>query len=609
MPRLLTALIAISLGAAAAPSDDTRWTRVSTEHFVLSGDAPAADIARLAVRLESLRSVFTDTLPRTDNQSLLPTFVIVFGSDRTFGPYQPAGVVVGGYAVHEPFIPCMVLRSNGSDEAFRTIVHEYVHVLFDAPWLPLWLSEGIADYYSTTTLSRDRRRAVLGDRIPAHLTQASRWWVPLSQVLGRTHSSRLSNDDASMSFYAESWLLVHYLTRGTPAKGAQIARFVDLLSAGATEEAAFEQAIGKPAKIEAELRRYLGNGIVYGEERTLTNGIDAAAARPRTMSVAEVDASLGRLLFHLRRDGEAVARLKASMDADPGLTEPIVTLGLMHLRQGRRAEALTCFRRANAQDPTNLFVAYHEGLMALDASGATSGPPVEEAYAALSRAVEGRRELPPEPRATLGTLAGRLGRLGEAESLLRQATGGAPGQPATRLELANVCLRVGKFQEARGILDDLSSRAESPDAARARQCLGWLLLAETRSQIRWELAEIASLRDAGPDSAIARTGAFPSPPRLRTPGPGEQRRLGLLDAVDCRGAEFIARVSTRSGPLSLVTSSLPSVHLSSARDDVSGSLACGPRPQREAVYVTWKGEDQLVSIEFLPQDLQPGRTP
>ena len=116
--------------------------------------------------------------------------------------------------------------------SFRTIVHEYVHVLFDAPGLPLWLSEGIADYYSTTTLSRDRRRVVLGDRIPAHLAQASRWWVPLSQVLSVPRSARLSNDDTDMSFYAESWLLVHYLMRGTPARGAQIARFLDLLAGG-----------------------------------------------------------------------------------------------------------------------------------------------------------------------------------------------------------------------------------------------------------------------------------------------------------------------------------------------------------------------------------------
>jgi Flp pilus assembly protein TadD len=623
MPRLLTALIALSLGGVAALSPGsgtgpgpgtgtgaatgTGWTRVSTEHFVVSGDAPAADIGRVAARLESLRAVLTQLLPRTQDHSLLPAFVVVFGSDRSFEPYQPAGVTVGGYALLDRFIPCMVLRSDGSDESFRTIVHEYVHVLFDAPWLPLWLSEGIADYYSATTLSRDRRQAVLGDRIPAHLAQATRGWVPLSRVLALSRSSRLSNDDTSMSVYAESWLLVHYLTRGTPARGAQIARFIDLLSAGATEAAAFEQAIGSPATIEADLRRYLGNGIVYGEERSITRSVDVAALRPRPMTAAEVDGVLGRLLFHLRRDDEAASRLNASLGADPDLSEPVVTLGVMHVRQGRRADALACFRRASARDPGNLLAAYHQGLMALDGTRAATEPPLQEAYAALNRAVEGRREVPPEPLATLGTLAGRLGRLDEAEAILRQANRLEPGQSGTRLELANVCLRVGKFQEARGILDGLSSGPESPDAGAARLCRDWLALAETRAQVRSELAEIAGLPDPGPDRAIAKTGSFPSAPRLRTPGVGEERRLGLLDAVDCPGADFIARVSTRSGPVSVLTASLARVHLFSARDDVSGVLACGPRPQREAVYVTWKGDHQLVAIEFLPLDLQPGR--
>jgi Flp pilus assembly protein TadD len=607
MSRLLTALIALSLVGVADLGPNTRWTRVSTEHFTVSGDAPPADIGQAATRLESVRGVLTETLPRTRDHSLLPTFVVVFGSDKAFEPYQPAGVTIGGYALHERFIPCMVLRSSRSADPFRTIVHEYVHVLFDAPSMPLWLSEGMADYYGTTTLSRDGRRAVLGDRIPAHLSQASRWWVPLSQVLALSRSFPLSNDDTSMSFYAESWLLVHYLTRGTSARGTQIARFIDLLSAGATESSAFERAIGPPGKIEADLRRYLANGIVYGEERAVTKAVHVAASLPRPMTDSEVDGTLGRLLFHLRRDAEATARLNSSLTVDPDLPESNITLGLMRVQQGRRADALSHFRRANARDPGNVFVAYHLGLMALDGTRATTDPPLEEAYAALNRAVEGRRDLPPEPLATLGTLAGRLGRLDEAESLLRQANGLEPGQSVTRLELANVCLRVGKFQEARGLLDDLSSKPGTPDAVPVRQCRDWLVLAETRGRIRSELAEIAGLRDPGLDRTIAKTGSFPSAPRLRAAGAGEEQRLGLLDAVDCPGAEFIARVSTRSGPVSLVTVSLPSVHLSSAREDVVGSLACGPRPRREAVSVTWKGDHQLVAIEFLPQDLQPGR--
>jgi hypothetical protein len=167
-----------------------------------------------------------------------------------------------------------------------------------------------------------------------------------------------------------------------------------------------------------------------------------------------------------------------------------------------------------------------------------------------------------------------------------------------------VCLRIGKFEEARRILDALLANPASPDLRAATQCLDWLPLAQARAATRSELAEIAGLREAGPDLAIARTGSFPSAPRLRTPGVREERRLGLLDAVDCDDTTFTVRVSTRSGPLHLMTNALGSVHLSSARNDVTESLPCGPRLVREAVFVTWTGDRQLVAIEFLPDDLQ-----
>ena len=325
------------------------------------------------------------------------------------------------------------------------------------------------------------------------------------------------------------------------------------------------------------------------------------------MTPAEVDATLGRLLFHLRRDDEADARLEAAIAADASLAEAMATLGVLRMRQGRNAEAMVCFRRAIAVDPADLLAAYRLGQLALEGPQQPRELSFEDAYAALSRAAEGRGGLPPEPLAALGTLAGRVGRLGEAEPLLRQASGRDPRQPGTRLELANVCLRVGKFQEAREILTGLSAASDSRVAQTAKRCLEWLVLAEARARVRAELAEIAGMPDAGPDRAIGRTGAFPSPPRLRTPGAGEERRLGLLDAVDCPGAEFIVRVSARSGPVNASTTSLAGVHLSSARDDVKGALPCGVRRGREAVYVTWKGDHRLVAIEFLPEDLQPGR--
>jgi Tfp pilus assembly protein PilF len=507
-------------------------------------------------------------------------------------------------------MPGLVIRSDRSgqaDDGFRTIVHEYVHVLADAPWMPLWLIEGLADYYSTTTISRNGQNAALGDRIPAHLAQATESWVPIAEVVGTPRTSRLANDTFGLSFYAESWLLVHYLARATPEKGAQIVRLIDLLSGGSPEDAAFEQSIGSPAKLEVDLRRYLRGGIRYGEERPVTRSPQAGPPQPRPMTAAEVDATLGRLLFQLGRTAEAEERLDASARTDPNLAETLVTLGALRMRQGRRAEATASFRRAIALDPANLLAAYQQGRMALEGPQQVRDLPFGDAYAALSRAAEGREPLPPEPLATLGTLAGRVGRLDEAEARLRQASARDRSQPGSRLELANVCLRVGKFQEAREMLSGLSAGSEPGIAQNARRCLEWLGLAEDRARLRSELAEIAGLPDAGPDRAIAMTGTFPMPPRVRTPGAGEERRLGLLDAVDCVGAEYIARVSTRAGPVSASTASLASVHLSSARDDVKGALTCGARQGREPVYVTWKGDRRLVAIEFLPEDLQPGR--
>ena len=607
MRRLLIAIAAFSLIGAAPPAADTRWTRVTTPHFVVSGDAPAHDVRQVAVRLEMLSTVFARVLPGAHERALIPTFVIVFGSDRAFRPYQPVydgkAVPVGGYAIHDPLTPCMVIRLDRSGDALRTIVHEYAHVLFDAPGRPLWLSEGLADYLSTTTVNRDRRHVILGDRIPDHVAQLSRWWVPIAQVVSTPRSARISNDRNGLSFYAQSWLLVHYLTRRTPEHGAQLTRYLDLLAKGVGEADAFEQAIGPPSRVDADLRRYVNNGILTGEEVKMPAQVSVTPPEMQPMSEAEVEATLGRLLFQLQRDDEALPRLIAALRLDPELADAHATTGLLRLRQGRNADALESFRRANAGAPANVPVAYYYALLELEANAAGKAPRLDDAYAALDRALV-RRDGPPEPLAVLGAIAGRLGRLNEAEPLLRKAAELDPTRFTTRLDLANVCLRVGKFDDARGLLRELAARAEAHDAAAVEQRRVWLAMAEARASIRTELAAAAGLPDAGRDRAIERTGSFPMPPRLRTPGAGEERALGLLDAVDCVGPGFVARVTARSGPVDLAAASFASVHLASAREDVSGPLPCGPRPQREAVYVTWKGGHQLVAIEFLPADLQ-----
>jgi tetratricopeptide (TPR) repeat protein len=607
--RVLPVIAAAAAIAAASPAAETRWTRVDAPHFVVSGNAPPEEIRHAAFLLEMFREVFLRVLPSARDRSLVPPFVVAFGSDKAFTPFKPVydgkPAPVGGYVVQEPLAPCVALRIDRSQESIRTIFHEYAHVLFDAPHAPLWLREGVSDYYSTVRLKEDRRHVVLGTLVPSHVSRVWRTWVPLNQIVSASRASNSWDGEAGQAFYAESWVLVHYLIRGTSARGAQIVEFLERLRRGEDESSAFEHAIGPLARIDAELRRYVRSGMAPPVERELPAQVGLKAVRERTMSAAEVEATLGRLLFQLGRDDEALSRLNAAIGLDPELAEAHATIGLLHLRQGRPAEAIGPFRHAAARDPSNVLVAYDYALVSLQAEDGGTPAPLDDAYAALHRVI--RRDGPAEPIAVLGTIAGRLGRLDEAEPLLRRAAELVPSRFPTQIELANVCLRIGKFDEAHQILSRLSAGAEADQAEVVGQRLRWLAMAEERATLRGELTAAAGLQAAGRDVGIERTGVFPKPPDLRTPREGEQRVAGLLDAVECKSGGIAVRVTTRWGTISLPAASLSDVHLSSARSDVGGVLACGVRERREAVYVTRSADHRLAAIEFLPADYQPGR--
>jgi Flp pilus assembly protein TadD len=597
------ALIAVVPLRAAEP----RWTRVQAPHFTVSGDAPADDVRRTALLLEMFRDVFLRVLPGARDQSLLPPFVVVFGTEEAFAPFKPAyggrPAPVGGYSVREPLAPCMALRLDRSGESFRTIFHEYVHVLFSPPRAPLWLTEGVADYYSTATINADRGRVLVGVPVRSYVAWLSRRWVPLAQILAVSRSDRIWEGDLGPAFYSESWALVHYLVRGTRGGAARLSDFVERLQLGENESSAFERAIGQPSQIDAEIRRYVRSGLAPAAETRLPEQVSLKSAREHTMSAVEVDATLGRLLFQLGRDDEALSRLNAAIRLDPGMLEANTALGILHLRAGRVEEAIGPLRRAIAKAPDNSLVAYDYALASVQACDAGLIAPLEEAHDALARLVTSDSSA--EPVAVLGTAAGRLGRLEESEQLLRRATRLAPARFSTQLELADVCLRVGEFDEGREILAAIRTRAQGAQLDAVAQRAHWLAMAEVRAGLRAELAAAAGLQASGPDPGLRRTGIFPKPPSLRNLLPGEQRVAGLLDSIDCSTTGIVVRMTTKAGPLAVKARTLSGVHLASARDDAGGVMGCGARERREAVYVTWSGDRQLVAIEFLPAEFQP----
>src|SRR6185295_18674663 len=144
-----------------------------------------------------------------------PTRIYLFHDEDSFAPYT-IGPNVGGYFFGSDLGNSIVLRL-GMERA-RSLYHEYLHDFLanNAPHLPLWLNEGMAELYSTFTVRE--RQAEIGLPLPEHReTLRSQHAMSLADLFAVTHTSAAYNETERRGlFYAQSWALAHYLVLGQP---------------------------------------------------------------------------------------------------------------------------------------------------------------------------------------------------------------------------------------------------------------------------------------------------------------------------------------------------------------------------------------------------------
>ena len=77
-------LLVLHCVATTTPAKDT-WTAVQSRHFKLVGNASEKEIKQVASRMEQFREVFTRLFPNMKFKTPVPTTIIVFKSDSSFG--------------------------------------------------------------------------------------------------------------------------------------------------------------------------------------------------------------------------------------------------------------------------------------------------------------------------------------------------------------------------------------------------------------------------------------------------------------------------------------------------------------------------------------------
>src|SRR6267378_6158840 len=149
------------------------WMSVRSKNFLLVGNASEKDIRQVGVRLEQFREVFSRLFTNLNVNSPVPTTVIVFKYDESYRPFKPnantAGYFQSGPDVN--YITLELAKELGSEQdPFAIIFHEYTHLLVNntSGNVPTWFNEGLAEYYSTLSISDDQT-VVMGRPIASHV--------------------------------------------------------------------------------------------------------------------------------------------------------------------------------------------------------------------------------------------------------------------------------------------------------------------------------------------------------------------------------------------------------------------------------------------------------
>lgn len=353
---ILTAILAIASPYTKAATVVTgKWSCVENRNFRVFTDARERDAADLLLNLEQFRRS-VGQLVGQDQPLSVPIDVYLFRDEVSFRPFWPMiggqQVRVGGsFTSDMPKGRISLQRTWGGDQTTRTVFHEYTHYLSrDFKW-PLWLHEGVAEYFSTFRLVKQGVR--LGAPIPEHLQiLRERPLIPLDTLVTMDREDVGYRDERLTStFYAESWALFHMLRLGQdPELAGTLQNYLRGLQDGRDGAELFREVFGQ-LPIGSKLQRYALQHAWYALTVPADSSEIEKTMTRRPVESGEIRVRLAELLISGGLIDAARQYLElpgAGATIPPGWYE---VKGVEAIRESRWKEGAEFFRQAIEQEP------------------------------------------------------------------------------------------------------------------------------------------------------------------------------------------------------------------------------------------------------------------
>jgi tetratricopeptide (TPR) repeat protein len=612
-----SSLLLLAIVLAGRPAIAAEWVRVETPNFVVFGEPSEKRVREVAEHFERFRQALGRILPGAATRAAVPTVVVVFETQRSFEPYRPRfngkPIQLGGYFVSTNNQNIVALAIENRERAMRTVFHEYAHLVVAnlVRDLPPWVSEGLAEYYSTFSVQNEGRVAVMGNPIPEHVVRLNtETLIPHAELLKVDHSSALYNEGERRSvFYAQSWALVHMLTMGRPDRSKELERYIALTASGVPSTDAWTKMFGG-ININAEIQRYVSGLTMRAIQYTFDEEIPRVGGAVTTPSAGDVEAALSDLLDHVKMSKEAGAKLEKAIALQPVSARARALLALYRLQDENRPDEAETLLVAAAEDKSDWLAQYHvaTGLTHLiERTDRDSKKLVDLARQALAIVATARPELPNAlvMSARISTSTGEG--LDEALRDVRLARKLAPGREDYAFEEAHVQLRRREFAEARTVLGPmLSARYNESVREHARELMTQVVGIESAVKQAQERHTSERTDSPAPGVRDPNTREIILQPGFRKLLDGEQRTEGLLERVECSRRGITLHVRTGDGTTRFSAPRFEAIDFISYRDDI-GQITCQPREPADPVYVTWRrpvapAVDRIaIAVEFLPQ--------
>ena len=464
LPALL--LTASAVARAANPA----WVEVQSEHFTVLTDANEKKARQILDQFERMRWVFQTVYTKANVDPVAPIIIVAVKDRKEFLGFEPEAYLakgqlnLAGYFLSVPDKNYIALRLDAEgDHPFATVYHEYTHLQMAkaAEWLPLWLNEGLAEFFQNTDIhNKDVQLGEPSADDILYLRQNR--LIPLATLLKVDVNSPYYHEEQKGSvFYAESWALTHYFEITDRKNNThRLHDYIELMSQHQDSLVAAQKAFGDLNQLQKQLYDYVLQGSFgYFNLSTVAAPLDEASYKVQPVTEAQADAVRADFLAYEQRSADARTLLTAVLKDDQNNVLAHETMGFLEFRSGNREAAKKWYEEAVKLDSQSYLAHYYFATMSVT----TNDPAVEaQAVASLQEAIKLNPRFAPAYDELAWVYAKQPDKLQDAHLLNLQAVALEPANISYRLNTASVLLQSGRPEDAIRVLQTAQGVAKTP---------------------------------------------------------------------------------------------------------------------------------------------------